>query len=351
MVENSIIQCKKVAVVVLGYNSVEYLKAFLPSVVDTAYDDFTVVYVDNASVDDSVDFVRSSFPGVEVFRIYENRGFTNGYESSLPYIRAEYYVLINSDVRVQPGWLEPLMRHMESDDSVGACQPKILHEPDPGLFDYAGASGGFIDRFGYTFCRGRIFHHLEEDLGQYDDTTEIFWATGACMLVRSELYHRLGGLDNDFYAHMEEIDFCWRIKNAGYKILVIPEAVVYHVGGSVITYGSFTKIFHNYRNNLVMMLKNLRVRQLFTILPARLLLDLVAAVRALLAGNMTELRAIVAADFQFLFYLRKWLKSRKMARSYVNHSNVSGWYKGSLVFDVFIKRKKKFSELESTRLT
>lgn len=351
MTESSRIICRKVAVVVLGYNSLNYLKKFLPSVLATNYGDFTTVFVDNASTDDSVEYVKRTFPDIKIFRIYENRGFTNGYEASLPFIDADYYVLINSDVRVDPNWLAPMMAEMETDPSVGACQPKIIHEPKPPLFDYAGASGGFIDRFGYPFCRGRLFHLVESDHGQYNDTREIFWATGACMLIRSKLYHDLGGLDNDFYAHMEEIDLCWRLKNAGHKILVVPEAVVYHVGGSVITYGSYTKIFHNYRNNLVMMFKNLSVLQLFTILPLRILLDQVAALRALISGSFTELRAILSADLHFLYSIRRWAKSRKKARKMVNHPNLTGWYNQSLILDVFLRKKKKFSELNSNKMT
>ncbi len=339
------IQCKKVAVVVLGYNSCAYLKAFLPSIVATDYDDFTTVYVDNASVDDSVEFVNSNFPEIKIFRIYENHGFTNGYEESLPHISAEYYVLINSDVMVEPNWLAPMMKHMEEDPTVGACQPKVHHQPTPGLFDYGGASGGYMDKFGYCFCRGRLFHHIEQDDGQYDDTREIFWATGACMLIRSQLYHDLGGLDNDFYAHMEEIDLCWRLKNAGYRLLVVPEGVVHHVGGSIITYGSFTKIFHNYRNNLIMLYKNLIGGNVWRVIPIRLLLDQIAAMKALFSGNWTEWRAILAADFQFLFRIRKWTKNRRLAQQHVQRPNLKGIYRRSIVLDVFLRKKKKFSEL------
>jgi GT2 family glycosyltransferase len=346
MIEHPTIQCKKVAVVVLGYNSLDYIKAFLPSVVATDYDDFTTVYVDNASVDDSVEYVKSTFPQIEVFRIYENHGFTNGYEESLPHIKAEYYVLINSDVKVEANWLAPMMKLMEADPTIGACQPKVIHQPSPPMFDHAGASGGYLDQYGYAFCRGRLFHEVEDDTHQYDDIREIFWATGACMLTRAELYHGLGGLDNDFYAHMEEIDLCWRMKNAGYKLLVVPEGVVYHVGGSIITYGSFTKIFHNYRNNLIMMYKNLLPSQVWSTLIIRLILDQIAAIKALISGNWTEWRAILAADFQFISKLAKWRKNRREAQQHVNTPNLKGMYKRSIVLDVFLKKKKKFSELD-----
>lgn len=337
--------CKKVAVAVLGYNSLDYLKKFIPTILKTKYEDYTLVYIDNGSSDDSVAYVTEHFPEVEIFRIYNNKGFANGYQESLPYIKSEYYVLLNSDVAVTEDWLGSLMEEMEKDPTIGACQPKMLHEPKPELFDYAGASGGFMDVFCYPFCRGRLFHHFEEDEHQYEDVCEIFWASGSCMLIRSELFHKLGGLDEMFYAHMEEIDLCWRVKNAGYKILVVPKSVVYHVGGSVITYGSFSKIFHNYRNTLIMMVKNLSRWQLVLLLPARLMLDQVAALRALFTGSWTELKAIIAADFRFIFGLGKWIKARKSARKHISSPNHKGWYKKSLIIEVFIKKKRKFSEL------
>jgi GT2 family glycosyltransferase len=337
--------CKKVAVVVLGYNSLDLLKKFLPTLAKTKYEDHTLVYVDNGSDDDSVAYVTEHFPEVEIFRIYDNKGFANGYQESLPYIKAEYYVLVNSDVAVTEGWLGILMEEMEKDPQVGICQPKLLHEPKPELFDYAGAAGGFMDRFCYPFCRGRLFHHIEADKNQYDDVCEVFWASGSCMLIRSELFHKFGGLDESFYAHMEEIDLCWRIKNAGYKILAVPKSVVYHVGGSVITYGSFSKIYHNYRNSLVMMVKNLNFWKLFLLLPIRIVLDQVAALKALFTGNFIEFRAIIVGDFNFIFGINKWMKARKFSRKHVSSPNLKGWYKKSLIIDVFIKKKSKFSEL------
>lgn len=339
------ILCKKVAVVVLGYNSVDYLKKFLPTILKTKYENYTLVYVDNASVDESVDYVKEHFTEVEIFRIYNNKGFANGYEESLSHIKAEYYVLLNSDVAVTEGWLDPLVEVMEKDPKVGACQPKMLHESKPEQFDYAGASGGYMDRYCYTYCRGRLFHHMENDEGQYEDVQEIFWASGAAMLIRAELYHKLGGLDENFYAHMEEIDLCWRLRNTGHKILVIPSSVVYHVGGSVITYGSFSKLYYNYRNNLIMMIKNLSLGKVFFLIPVRMTLDLITLIRALLKGNFTEWRAIHAAHFDFIFGLGKWIKARKKARGLVDSPNLSGWYKKSLVVDVFLKGKTRFSEL------
>lgn len=339
--------CKKVAVVVLGYNSIDFLKKFLPTILKTSYQDYTLVYVDNGSSDDSVAYVTEHLPEVEIFRIYNNQGFANGYEESLKHIKAEYYVLINSDVAVTPDWLGILMDEMEGDETIGACQPKMLHEPKPELFDYAGASGGFIDRYCYPFCRGRLFHHLEADENQYDDVREIFWASGACMLIRSELYHKLDGLDELFFAHMEEIDLCWRVRNAGYRILIVPKSVVYHVGGSVITYGSYSKLYHNYRNNLVMMLKNLSAGQALFLIPFRMTLDFIALIRAVAKGNFTEWKAIHMAHFHFIFRLNKWMKCRRAAQKHVSaNPNLKGWYQKSLIVQVFLKSKTKFSELE-----
>ena len=341
-----VINCKKVAVVVLGYNSVDFLKKFIPSIVKTNYQDCTIVYVDNGSNDDSVAYVNEHFPEVEIFKILNNNGFASGYQQSLPFIKAEYYVLINSDVAVTEDWLGHLMEEMEKDPTIGACQPKMLHEPKPEQFDYAGASGGYMDMFGYTFCRGRLFHHIENDENQYDDVREIFWASGACMLIKAELFHQLGGLDEQFFAHMEEIDLCWRVRNAGYKIIAVPKSVVYHVGGSVITYGSYSKLYHNYRNNLVMLFKNLSLGKLFLLIPIRFWLDFIALIRAVLKGNFTEWKAIHVAHFSFVFGLSKWIKSRKDARKLVTKPNLNGWYKKSLIVDVFIKGKTKFSELD-----
>ena len=339
------IECNKVAIALLGYNSKDYLEKFIPSILKTEYEDYTLVYIDNASTDDSIEFVEENFPTVEIFKIKVNQGFTGGYTQSLPYINAKYYVLLNSDVEVTPNWLTPIVKAMDADENIGAAQPKTLHEPNKKKFDYAGASGGFIDKYGYTFCRGRLFDTIEYDSNKYDTPMEIFWATGACMFIRSELYHRLGRLDNSFYAHMEEVDLSWRINNAGYKIMVFPESIVYHVGGSVITYGSFTKLYHNYRNNLVMMLKNLPEDILFSTIFKRMLLDGVAAIRALFTLRITEFRAIFMAHIHFYSRLGLWKRRRKEAMKHFVNATKSGVYPKSVVWDYFILGKKTFKEL------
>lgn len=342
------IECKKVAVALLGYNSKDYLAKFIPGILKTRYEDFDLVYIDNASTDDSVSFVKENFPEVKIFRIYENEGFTGGYTKSLPFIKAEYYVLLNSDVEVEPDWLSKQMELIESDPNIGACQPKLLHYHAKEQFDYAGGAGGFIDKYGYPFCRGRIFNEIESDNGQYQSPISIFWASGACMLVRADLYHKLGGLDKDFYAHMEEIDLCWRIHNAGYSIKVVPEAVVYHVGGSIISYGSFEKIYHNFRNNLIMIWKNTPSNILIPRISTRLILDMIAAGKALISMSFTECRAILTADIHFLLKLRKWKKNRKDAQKHVSmQPNTEGMYPKSIVWMFYAKRKRKFSQIAS----
>jgi len=334
------------AVALLGYNSLNYIKKFIPSILKTTYTDYTLVYIDNASTDNSVAYVKEHFPSAEIFQISKNQGFTGGYTQSLPYIDAKYYVLLNSDVEVTPNWLDPIIEDMEKDETIGAAQPKLLHEPQKELFDYAGASGGFMDKYGFMFCRGRIFDTIEKDLNQYNDPMEIFWASGACMIVRSKLYRQLGGLDNHFYAHMEEIDLCWRIKNAGYKILVYPASTVYHVGGSIITYGSYTKLYHNFRNNLVMMLKNLPKEKLLGTLFIRMVFDGVAAARALITFRFIEFRAIFMAHFHFYTQMKRWKSRRNEALKHYVRESRTGIYCRSIVWDYFARNLKKFDQLK-----
>ncbi len=248
---------KQAAVVILNWNGKKFLEEFLPSVIKYSSDAADIIVADNASEDDSVDFLKKNFPQVKIILNEQNYGFAEGYNKALSKVEAKYYILLNSDIEVSKDWIEPVISCMEKDEKIGACQPKIrsLHEPE--MFEYAGASGGFIDKLGYPFCRGRLFHTLEKDNGQYDDKKEVFWATGACLFVRSDLYNKLGGLDSDFFAHMEEIDYCWRLKNYGYKVYVCPESIVYHVGGGTLPKAPYCKTYLNFRNNLTLLYKNL----------------------------------------------------------------------------------------------
>jgi GT2 family glycosyltransferase len=249
-------------------------------------------------------------------------------------------------VEVTPGWIEPAVSLFDTDPAAGMIQPKIKSFNKKNEFEYSGAAGAYIDKFGYPFCRGRLFFTIEEDHGQYDDIREVFWCSGACMFIRADLYHSVGGFDNDYYAHMEDIDLSWRVKNAGFKVLVCPQSVVYHVGGHIISYGSPPKIFRNYKNGLIMMLKNLPGEEVWWKLPFRILLDMVAGFRALFNGNPKEMQAIFRAHLQFLSGLGRWLRKRSEAQKQIEKANLTGVYPHSIVADYFIRRKRKFSDLD-----
>ena len=340
-----------VAVVILSWNGWSFLEEFLPSVLQTTYPSARIIVADNASTDGSVDLLRKHFPTVEVIALPENYGFAEGYNQALRQVEADYYVLLNQDVAVEPGWIEPVVAAMEGDTTMAAAQPKLraFHQRDH--FEYAGAAGGFMDRFAYTFCRGRIFDTLEKDEGQYDTPTDIFWASGAAMFVRAELFHQLGGLDGDFFAHMEEIDLCWRMKEAGYTIQYVPESIVYHVGGGSLPQGNPRKTFLNFRNNLVMAWKNWPGYALWWKWPLRLVLDGVAALKALAVRDFATIGAIVKAHWTIFLHPNKWLSKRKPTRQLIEQHrigprNTKGYYKGWIVWAYFLGGKKKFSQLQ-----
>lgn len=334
------------AVVVLSYNGKALHELFFPELIKESVGRYDVVLIDNASTDDTAHYVASHFPEVKIVTINVNKGFANGYALGLKEIQAKYYVLLSADFEITQNWFAPLHTLMEHDLSIAACQPKIKFYKDKSMFEYAGAGGGFIDKWGYLFCRGRIFFTLEKDNGQYDDTIETFWAGGGCMFVRADLYHNLGGLDADLYAHMEEVDLCWRMKNAGHRIVYCGASTVYHIGGSVISYGSPQKIFYNYRNSLVLLLKNLPFSKLCWLLPFRLLLDGVSGLRALIKGDFKEVKAIIEAHWSFFFTLRKWFAKRQFSQAIVNQPNRKGIYYKSIIVAYFIEKKKQFSDLD-----
>ncbi|MGM0567570.1 MAG: glycosyltransferase family 2 protein, partial [Bacteroidota bacterium] len=279
---------KKVAVVILNWNGAKFLRKFLPSVLKHSTE-AEIVVADNASADDSLVILEKEFPQVRIIKNHRNEGFAKGYNTALKQIDADYYVLLNSDVEVTANWIQPVIELLERDNSIGAVQPKIRSWYEPEKFEYAGAAGGFLDLYGYPFCRGRIFEHTEKDLQQYDDSREIFWATGACMFVRADLFHDSGGFDPDFFAHMEEIDFCWRIKQKGYKVMFTPKSLVYHVGGGTLPSSSSFKTYLNIRNNLAMLYKNLPQENLSRTIFVRLLLDGIAAIKFLFSGGFPEM--------------------------------------------------------------
>ena len=338
----------KVAVVILNYNGRKFLEQFLPNVIANCDPTTTeIVVADNASTDNSVEFMRKRYPEIRLIENGCNGGFTTGYNMALRQVEAQYYVLLNSDIEVAPYWIEPIITLMDNDLQIAACQPKILSYYHKERFEYAGASGGFIDKFGYPFCRGRVFQNLEEDNHQYDAPREVFWATGACMFVRADLYHQMGGLDDSFFAHMEEIDLCWRLKNAGYKVFCCPQSVVYHIGGGTLPKNSPTKTYLNFRNNLSLLVKNLpkgRVRR--TIL-YRVFLDWVAAFKFLFEGCPKDFRMVFKAHWDFY----KRLKTLREKRSSCEHKMVSCIYRKNIVFENILRGKKKFNDLREEDFT
>jgi GT2 family glycosyltransferase len=332
----------KTAVVILNWNGREFLRKFLPSVLANSNDDTEVIVADNASTDSSAEFLQDNFPQVRIIQNRTNGGFAKGYNDALAEVDAEFYVLLNSDIEVTPGWIEPVIRLMESDPQIGACQPKLRSYHEPEKFEYAGAAGGYIDAFGYPFCRGRIFQDLETDHEQYNDAREIFWATGACLFVRAELYHRFGGLDADFFAHMEEIDFCWRLKNAGFKIMYCPDSIVFHVGGGTLPKKSSHKTYLNFRNNLALLYKNLPSQRLFKVFAVRFPLDGIAAFKFLIDGGFADFYAVLRAHLDFYANFGRLRRQRKQ----LIQKEVSGVYQGNLVRDYYLRHKRHFSSLD-----
>ncbi len=340
------VQCATdTAVVILSYNGKDLHREFLPLIVAEAREDYDVVLIDNASTDGTYEYVKENFPSVTLIQHQTNNGFAQGYHDGLKQIEAKYYVLLSADFEVSYGWFLPAYATIQSDEQIAAVQPKILYQKDKSLFEYAGAGGGFMDKWGYMFCRGRLFDTLEKDKHQYDDTAEVFWAGGGCFFVRAALYHQFGGLDLDFFAHMEEIDLCWRMKNAGYKIAYNGASTVYHVGGSVISYGSPKKLFYNYRNSLSLMVKNEKGSKLWWLLPWRLILDGISAAPHLLKGDFSSIGAILRAHFSFYGQLPSLLRKRRANKRLWQHRNEEGIYNESIIKQYFIKKVKTANEL------
>jgi GT2 family glycosyltransferase len=329
------------AVVILNWNGKHFLEKFLPLLIErTSLPDVLIVIVDNASEDDSCHFISTNFPSVKLVCLDKNYGFTGGYNRGLQHIKADYYVLLNSDVEVTDGWLQPLVKLMDQRKEVGACMPKLLAYDRKDYFEYGGAAGGFLDKYGYPFCRGRILNNIEKDEGQYNDQHEVFWATGACMMVRADLYHQLSGFDERFFAHMEEIDLCWRAKAKGFKVMCEPQAVVYHVGGGTLSNDSPRKIYYNYRNSLYMLYKNLPKRRRFWILMIRMMLDGLSASIYFLRGNPAFYFSVFRAHIDF------WRNFRKLSKT-PSKRKMSGIYNKSIVWKFFFCRGKlKFSDLQ-----
>jgi GT2 family glycosyltransferase len=334
----------KVAIVILNYNGRDLLRNFLPSVIrfSTAA---KIIVADNNSSDDSADVLRREFPMVDYIQIQENLGFCGGYNFALQKLEAEYYVLLNSDVEVTAGWLEPLVQLLDASPFIAAVQPKVLAYHRREYFEYAGAGGGFIDALGYPFCRGRIFNSIEMDTAQYNDTRPVFWATGACMVVRAKLFHTMGGFDEDFFAHMEEIDLCWKLHRAGHRVYYTGESVVYHVGGGTLPKSNATKTYLNFRNGLNLIYKHLRTEELFWKLPVRVLLDWVAAIRFFGSGLPKDALAVMKAHLHFIKGLSRSHKKRKALITLLGTFRTTEVYPRSIIADYFLFAKKNFRDL------
>ena len=331
------------AVVILNWNGKKMLERFLPSVTAHTQGDAEVIIADNGSTDDSLDFVRAQYPGLRIIELDKNYGFAGGYNRALQQVKADYYVLLNDDVEVTPGWIEPVVAQMQQHPDTAICQPKLLMCDQRDTFEYAGGAGGFLDKYGYPFCRGRMFTSLEQDNGQYNTPGEIFWASGAAMFVRADVWHQLGGLDDDFFAHMEEIDFCWRAKNAGYRVEYCPQSTVFHVGGGTLPKSNPRKTYLNFRNNMALLYKNLPKRRLAWVMCSRIVLDYVAGFKFLMERKPKEFSAVV--DAHKAFY--KWLPQLKKKRQGLKQqSRVSGMYQGLLLIDYYLLGKKKYSDLK-----
>jgi len=335
----------EVAVVILNYNGRNFLKKFLPSVIKFS-GNASIVVADNASTDDSIQLLESSFATqVEILKMDRNRGYCGGYNYALNKIDAEYFVLLNSDVEVTEGWIDPVINLLKGDTLIAAAQPKILSFHEKNKFEYAGAAGGFIDSFGYPFCRGRIFSHLEEDLGQYNDTLQVFWATGACLFIKAGIFKKMTGFDEDFFAHMEEIDLCWRLNRAGYKVCYEGSSKVYHVGGGTLSASNPRKTHLNFRNGLSLLVKHAAVSELRWKLPVRLALDWLAAGMFLLNGKPADMKAVLAAHYDFFKNLKSDITKRKRIAKDLGGFYAKGIYKGLLPWQYFILKKKTFGDL------
>lgn len=332
------------AVVILNYNGKHFLQQFLPGVIahsGTA----KIIVADNASTDDSVSFLRENFSHqVEIILLDSNQGYCGGYNAALKQVDATYYVLLNSDVEVTAGWIDPVINLFKQDQSIAAAQPKILSYQTRDEFEYAGAAGGFIDSLGYPFCRGRIFNSFEKDSGQYNDTRQVFWATGACLFIRASVFHQHNGFDEDFFAHMEEIDLCWRIQQSGMKIFYTGSSHVYHVGGGTLAKSNPRKTYYNFRNGLSLLVKNLPTGQLFWKIPLRLMLDWAAVAKFLLTGLPADAWAVAKAHGSFIKNLSRDYSKRSFSTQI---GPIKTIYKGLLLIDYYLKGKRNLSDFRS----
>ncbi len=336
---------KKLAVVILNYNGAQMLREFLPSVLNCSAG-AEIIVADNASTDDSLTVMKELFPDVRLIRLDANYGFAGGYNRALEEVEAEYYLLLNSDVEVTEGWLQPLLSFMDGNSNAVACQPKILSYKQKDTFEYAGAAGGFIDRYGYPFCRGRIFDSLEKDYGQYNSPCSVFWATGAALMVRSKAYKEAGGFDERFFAHMEEIDLCWRLQARGGGIYAVPASLVYHVGGATLSKSNPRKTFLNFRNNLLMLYKNLPDKELASVMRMRRVLDYIAAFKFLATCKWGDFKAVIKARREYCRMRSEYVAVRRENIGKTTNAEMNGRVRNSILWQYYLRGKKKFSQFK-----
>jgi GT2 family glycosyltransferase len=335
----------KVCIAILNYNGEHLLKRFLPSVVAHS-EPYEVAVIDNGSTDNSIIFLKDNYPAIKIVELKDNYGFAGGYNKGLKLLSADIFVLLNSDVEVTPNWVEPIATLFKEDSTIAAVQPKIKDLNNKERFEYAGAAGGFVDKYGFLFSRGRIFDALEDDINQYQ-TTEVFWASGACFFVKASVFNNLQGFDEDLFAHMEEVDLCWRIKRSGYKVLVCSESTIYHLGGGTLNKLNAKKTFLNFRNNLLILLKNYKQSSLLPLLFTRMIFDGLAAYKLLFEGKPSHFFAIAKAHFSFYWYFAKFYKKRKQLFAQFKDFDAkpTGWYNKSIVIDHFKQKIDRFSML------
>lgn len=338
---------KRVAVAILNWNGIRFLKEFLPGVVQHSSHLADVYIIDNASTDESLDFVRSHFPAVKIVELDKNYGFAGGYNKGLKHIPNEWFVLLNSDVEVTQQWIEPVLEYVDQEPMMVACQPKILDYHRKEYFEYAGAAGGYIDKDGFAFCAGRIFYAFDKDADHhYQENEEVFWASGAAMFIQKAAYEEVGGLDEDFFAHMEEIDLCWRLKNRGYRVGACRKSTVYHFGGGTLDRMNPYKTFLNFRNNLFMILKNYRAGNTGLKIFRRMVLDGIAGIRFLFEGNFSYFIAVIKAHFDFYKHFFKMMKKRKSEKANDRSVNLKGMYNASIIKAFFLHKKHFYRDLD-----
>jgi len=337
-------QTPKVAIVILNWNGLKYLRRFLPSVLSSVYPNLEIIVGDNGSTDGSVDFIKKEYPAVGIIQNDQNYGFTGGYNKVLEKVDADYYILLNSDVEVSPGWIAPVIALMESDPTIAAAAPKILAFNQKDHFEHAGAAGGYIDKYGYPFCQGRMFYEIEEDKGQYQQSHEVFWATGAALFIKKHCWDEAGGFDDRFFAHMEEIDLCWRLKNMGYKVMYCAESEVFHLGGGTLNAENPFKTFLNFRNNLLLLQNNLPFWRAVFIITARIWMDFLALLRFLSEGKRKDAWAVSRAHQNFVLRLLKGERRKTLVKQTKRYP-LKGIYNGSLVWTFFVKKKRHFTDL------